>query len=254
MTTGRLTGRSMVITGASGEIGAATARLCARHGARIGVHYHRSRDAATRLVEEIRAANGSAEALRADLSREDEVNALVTKAGARLGHLDAWFNNAGADILTGENARTGDNARLRRLLEVDLLGTILCCWKVAPLMQKAGGGVIINMSWDLSGQGMAGRNPEIFAAVKGGVTAFTKCLAKSQAPLVRVNDVAPGWIETAFAREVMSREYYEDVVQKTPLQRFGAPEDVAQAVLFLVSREADFITGQTIRVNGGLVS
>ncbi len=101
---------------------------------------------------------------------------------------------------------------------------------------------------------MQGRNPEMFAAVKAGVTGFSKCLARSYAPEVRVNDLAPGWIETAFARENMRPEAYQAVVESTPLNRFGTPEDVAWAALSLASDEAAFITGQTLRVNGGLAS
>jgi 3-oxoacyl-[acyl-carrier protein] reductase len=101
---------------------------------------------------------------------------------------------------------------------------------------------------------MEGRNPEMFAAVKAGVLGFSKSLARSFAPEVRVNDLAPGWIETAFAREVMAPEAYRAVVERTPLRRFGTPEDVAHAALYLCSEEAAFITGQTLCVNGGLSS
>ena len=121
-------------------------------------------------------------------------------------------------------------------------------------MKEAGGGVILNMSWDLALQGMEGRNPEMFAAVKAGILGFSKCLARSYAPEVRVNELAPGWIETAFAKEKMKPEAYQAVVERTPLKRFGMPEDVAWAALYLASDEAAFITGQTLRINGGLTS
>jgi 3-oxoacyl-[acyl-carrier protein] reductase len=143
--------------------------------------------------------------------------------------------------------------KLERLIEVELKGTIYSYWGVAPLMKAAGSGVILNMSWDLAIHGMEGHNPEMFATVKAGVLGFSKCLARSYAPEVRVNDLAPGWIETAFAKEIMHPDAYDAIVERTPLQRFGVPEDVAHAVLYLASDEAAFITGQTLRVNGGIV-
>ena len=119
-------------------------------------------------------------------------------------------------------------------------------------MKKANKGVLLNMSWDLADRGMAGRNPEIFSAVKGGVAAFSRSLALSLAPKVRVNVLAPGWIETAFAREVMTPAYRRQVEGANPAGRFGQAEEVADAALYLASDEAAFITGQVIKINGGL--
>ena len=249
----RLVNKTAVITGASSGIGRAVARLFARHGARVVVNYRRPRASAEELVREITARGGEAHALQADVSSPDEVARLIETAGALLGRIDIWANIAGADILTGEGGSLQPSEKLERLIEIDLKGTIYCCWGVAPLMKAAGSGVILNMSWDLALHGMEGRNPEMFAAVKAGVLGFSKCLARSYAPEVRVNDLAPGWIETAFAKEIMRPDVYERVIERTPLRRFGVPEDVAHAALYLASDEAAFITGQTLRVNGGLV-
>ena len=250
----RLQDKTAVITGASTGIGRAIAQLFARQGARVGANYHRSREQAEQLVAEITSEGGYALALQADISRPEEVERLTNAALEAWGHIDIWANIAGADILTGSGARSDDFEKLNRLIEVDLKGTIFCCWRVAPLMKQAGNGVILNMSWDLALQGMEGRNPEMFAAVKAGVLGFSKCLARSYAPEVRVNELAPGWIETAFAKEEMRPEAYQAVVESTPLRRFGTPEDVAWAALYLASDEAAFITGQTLRINGGLIS
>ena len=122
-----------------------------------------------------------------------------------LGRLDAWINNAGADILTGAAASLSDVAKLDLLLSVDLRGTMLASWRAAEILAaEPDGGVIINMSWDHVLTGMAGTNPQLFAAVKGGVLAFSKSLARSVAPRVRVNAIAPGWIETSFASDLNS--------------------------------------------------
>ena len=161
-----------------------------------------------------------------------------------------WVNNAGADVLTGEAAEWDWERKLDALLAVDLKGTISCSYAVADVMER--GGTIINMSWDHVATGMAGENPQLFAAVKGGVLAFSKSLARALAPDVRVNVLCPGWIETRFAEEA-DREFHRSVADGTPLGRWGSPQDVAGAALYLASPEAAFVTGQAINVNGGVV-
>ncbi len=250
----RLKGKRAVITGASSGIGSAIARRFAAEGARVIVHYGQAAARAEAVAAAIRSAGGEAFLIAADIAQPVTVERLVKEAESVLGGIDVWANIAGADILTGANAAQSDLEKLERLIAVDLRGTMLCSWAVAPLMQRAGGGVILNMSWDLALVGMAERNPEMFAATKAGVSGFTRSLARSLAPLIRVNEVAPGWIETAFARESMPADYRAWVVDQTPLRRFGTPEDVAAAAVFLCSDEAAFVTGQTLKVNGGLSS
>jgi 3-oxoacyl-[acyl-carrier protein] reductase len=120
------------------------------------------------------------------------------------------------------------------------------------MREQPSGGTIVNMSWDHVSAGMAGENPELFSAVKGGVLAFSKSLARSLAPRVRVNVLCPGWIETSFARQV-DPDIHRSVVESTPLARWGRPEDVAAAALWLASPEAEFVTGQAVNINGGVV-
>ena len=164
-----------------------------------------------------------------------------------------WVNNAGADVLTGEPAAWEWERKLDTLLAVDLKGTIACSYAAGEVMRgQERGGTIINMSWDQAATGMAGENPQLFAAVKGGVLAFSKSLARALAPDVRVNVLCPGWIETAFGQHA-DREFHRSVAQATPLGRWGRPQDVAGAALYLASPEAAFVTGQAINVNGGVV-
>jgi 3-oxoacyl-[acyl-carrier protein] reductase len=250
----RLRGKKAVITGASSGIGRAIAEAFAAAGAAVVVNYARSDGAASAFVKSLCDAGANAHAIKADVADETAVGALVEQAFEKLGGVDIWANIAGADILTGDAAAWSDADKLSRLIDVDLRGTMLCSWAVAPRMQAAGSGAILNMSWDLALVGMAQRNPEMFAATKAGVTGFTRSFARSLAPLVRVNEVAPGWIETAFAAQTMTPEYRQWVVEQTPLARFGTPTDIAQAAVFLCSDEAAFITGQTLKVNGGLSS
>jgi len=249
----KLAGKTAVITGASSGIGRAMALAFAREGASLVINYRQSADKAAALVEEITGAGGDARAMQADVADENAVRELVESARDCLGGIDIWVNNAGADILTGAGAALEDTDKLARLIETDLKGTMNSCWRVAPLMQQRGKGVILNMSWDLSVHGLGGRNPQMFSAVKAGVLGFSKSLAQSYAPQVRVNVLAPGWIATAFAENHMDQDYYEARIGEIPLRRFGRPEDVADAAVFLVSDAAGYITGQVVNINGGLI-
>ena len=250
---GALTGRAVLVTGASSGIGRAIAQAAARAGADVAVTY-RSNEAGARAVEqEVHALGRRAAALRLDLADIDSVRAVGSAAREALGHLDVWINNAGADILTGSGASLSVVQRLDLLIAVDLRGTILASWQAAELFAaQPAGGVIINMSWDHVRTGMEGTNPQLFSAVKGGVLAFSKSLARTVAPRVRVNVLAPGWIETSFGSGVDERVYRE-VADSTPLKRWGTPEDVAGAAVFLASPAAAFLTGETIHVGGGIV-
>jgi 3-oxoacyl-[acyl-carrier protein] reductase len=249
----RFQGKHAVVTGASGGIGRACALALAREGADVGVHYGRSREAADKVAGEIRALGRKAALLQADVSLDADVARLVDEAGRALGRLDVWMNIAGADILTGEGRRLSDREKLERVIAVDLRGSVLCSWAVAEVMLRQGSGAIVNMSWDHDAAGTEGTVAEVFSATKGGVEAFSKNLALRVAPAVRVNVLAPGWIETAYGQGA-SAALKEKVAAGIPLRRWGTPEDVAGAALFLASDEASYVTGQTIRIDGGKVT
>ena len=240
------------MTGASSGIGRAVALAFAREGARVLLTYRRNAVGAGEVADQIQAAGGQAFTVEVDLSRDDEADRLVAEAFARLSRVDVWVNNAGADILTGGGASRTDVEKLDDVIGVDLRGTILCSWRAARRMRAQGRGVILNVSWDHVLTGAPGRKAEIYAAAKGGILAFSKCLARSFAPEVRVNVLAPGWIATAFAASLPEDERRR-ISEATPLRRWGTPEDVAQAALFLASTEAEFLTGATVLVNGGTV-
>jgi 3-oxoacyl-[acyl-carrier protein] reductase len=249
----RLEGVRAVVTGASSGIGAAIAETYGGAGATVLVTHRSSAEEASAVAERIGERGGRALVARADLGSRDGCEALVDEARERLGGLDVWVNNAGADVLTGEAARWEWERKLDILLAVDLKGTVTCSYAAGAVMgEQAGGGTIVNMSWDHVTTGMAGENPELFSAVKGGVLAFSKSLARTLAPRVRVNVLCPGWIETWFAREV-DRDFHRSVAESTPLARWGRPEDVAAAALWLASSEAAFVTGQAVNINGGVV-
>ena len=189
--------------------------------------------------------------LQADLSTLDGCASIVGQAFGALEHVDVWVNNAGADVLTGEAAGWPAERKLEALLDLDLKGTIRCSRLAAARMRP--GSCILNIGWDhATRDGMEGHNPELFAAVKAGVLGFSKSFARSVAPDIRVNVLCPGWIETAFG-EGADRDFYAKVARGTPLQRWGCPEDVAGAAVWLASPAATFVTGQAININGGVV-
>jgi 3-oxoacyl-[acyl-carrier protein] reductase len=248
-----LAGRRVLVTGASSGIGRAIALASARAGADVALTYRMNEDGARDVERQILAAGRRAAVIQADVTNQSSVHALGQAARQALGRIDVWVNNAGADILTGPAAALPDVDKLDLLLAVDLRGTVLASWQAADILgTQAEDGVIINMSWDHVLTGMAGRNPELFAAAKGGVLAFSKSLARSLAPRVRVNVIAPGWIETSFAADV-DEPRRRAIADSTPLRRWGTPDDVAGAAVFLASPAAAFLTGQTILVGGGVV-
>ena len=241
------------VTGASSGIGAAIAEAFGGAGASVLVAYRDNAEGASAVAERISASGGRAVVAQADLGVRAGGEGLVEEARERLGGLDVWVNNAGADVLTGDAANWDWERKLDLLLAVDLKGTVACSYAAGAVMrEQPGGGTILNMSWDHVTVGMAGENPELFSAAKGGVLAYSKSLARSLAPQVRVNVLCPGWIETGFAHEA-DRDFHRSVARSTPLGRWGRPEDVAAAALWLASPGAGFITGQAINTNGGVV-
>ena len=236
------------MTGASSGIGRAIAEAFAAAGAVVLLTHRDSPERAREVADAI-----GARVRQADLATRTACERLVADAREELGRIDVWVNNAGADVLTGEPASWEWERKLDLLLAVDLKGTIACSYAIGEVMrEQENGGAIVNMSWDQVTSGMAGENPQLFTAVKGGVLAFSKSLARALAPAVRVNVLCPGWIETAFG-EQSDPEFHRSVAQDTPLGRWGRPQDVAGAALYLASPEAEFVTGQAINVNGGVV-
>jgi 3-oxoacyl-[acyl-carrier protein] reductase len=224
----------------------------ARAGADVAVHCRNSTAAAERVAAEIRDLGRSVHVLPADLSDADQLPAFCESAWRCFGSVDLWMNNAGVDLLTGEGAKLSYPEKLTRLLEVDIQSTVLLSHLIGERMLNAGRGVILNIGWDQADRGMEGASGELFAASKNAVMGFSRSLAVSLAPQVRVNCIAPGWIRTAWG-ETAGDNWQERVRRETPLKRWGTPEDVAKLARFLASDDSDFITGQVICVNGGAV-
>lgn len=247
-----------VVTGSSRGIGRAIAYALAEGGADVAVHAGHNRDAAEETAAEIARRGRQTAVLLADLAAPDQVRQLVADAfGWR--DIQIWVNNAGADVLTGPLAAADFLDKLEQLWRVDVRGAILASRLAVERMlaadsAEAGEGdprrSVVNIGWDQAAHGMAGDAGQMFAAIKGAVTAFTRSLAQTAAPRVRVNLVAPGWIQTAWGAST-SDYWNRRACAESLLQRWGRPADVAEAVRFLVSPAAAFINGQVLPVNGG---
>lgn len=245
----QLTGKSAIVTGASRGIGRAIAIDLAARGASVVVNYNSSAAAAQEVVEAIAAAGGKAIAVRGDVSKMEDANALIKAAIDAYGKLDILVNNAGTtrDTLLMTMKEEDWNV----VMDTDLKSVFNCSKAAIRLMIRQRGGRIINIS---SVVGLAGQGGQAnYAAAKAGVIGFTKSLAREVGSRsITVNAVAPGFIPTALT-SVLTDEQKEATIKMTPLGRFGKPEEVAYAVSFLASDEAAFITGVVLTVDGGLV-
>jgi 3-oxoacyl-[acyl-carrier protein] reductase len=248
-----LTGQTALVTGATGGIGRALVKEFAAAGADVLVHSRRRSVAhAEVLADELRAFGSQAQVLTADLSDPTQLNEFVDRAWDCLDGVDIWVNNAGAYLLGGEPATWPYHRKLQELLDVDIRATVLLSKQVGPRMITRKGATILNIGWDQAQHGMEGDSGELFAVAKNAIMGFTKSLAVSLAPHVRVNCIAPGWIRTAWGEQA-SEEWQERVMRETPLKRWGTPADIAALARFLVSPEADYLTGQVINANGGAI-
>jgi 3-oxoacyl-[acyl-carrier protein] reductase len=248
-----LAGKNAVVTGSTSGIGRAIALALADAGANVLIHGRRSSERAEQVAEECRARGVDAMCLLADLSDPSECAGIVGFAFEMWEpEIDVWINNAGADTLTGEAAQWSFERKLQELLAVDLRATMLIARAVGARMKAQGRGVLLNMGWDQAETGMEGDSGQLFGAAKGAVMAFTKSLALSLAPEVRVNCIAPGWIRTAWGAQA-SESWQTRVLRETPLARWGTPEDIANAVRWLAAPASAFVTGQVVKVNGGVI-
>jgi NAD(P)-dependent dehydrogenase (short-subunit alcohol dehydrogenase family) len=239
----------VLITGALTGIGRATALAFAREGAHVVVS-GRHDDAGRALLGELRALGAEAEFVRADVRREDDVRALIDRAIERFGRLDVAVNNAGTEGKSGLLTQQSPES-YAATFDTNVLGTILSLKHELRVMTAQRSGSIINLSSTLGSRGAAGAS--LYVASKHAVEGLTKSAALEGASYgVRVNAVAPGPIETEMlTRFAGSAARKVAMAENVPLKRLGKPEEIAQAIVFLASGKADFVTGQIIAVNGG---
>lgn len=241
-----------IVTGGNKGIGQGISRILAQEGARIVVS-GRDKVAGNKVVEKIRKSGGEAIWLQCDVSEERQVKELMKETNKQFGGLDILVNNAG---IGGYHAVTETTLEeWNRCMDVDLKGVFLCSKYAIPYMQKKGKGVIVNISSvhaKLSVNGCAA-----YDAAKGAVSALTRQMAIDYGPVVRVNDVSPGWVLSELVQGIF--DSYPDptaqrkvVEERQIMKRIGTPVDIGYAVAFLASDEASFITGAQLFVDGGL--
>jgi 3-oxoacyl-[acyl-carrier protein] reductase len=250
-----LSGKVAVVTGSSSGIGRAIAIELARAGADVVVHGRTNQAGAESTRATIEALGQRSTVIVADLAEHASHERLVQDAWSWRERVDIWINNAGADVLTGKAASLSFLEKLEILWKTDVQATIglsrLAGSRMKQIGGEAGSSVILNMGWDQAEHGMEGDSGEMFATTKGAVMAFSKSLAQSLAPQVRVNCLAPGWIKTSWGDD--ASDYWQERAQsESLLARWGTAEDVARVARFLASPAASFITGQVVPVNGGL--
>lgn len=241
--------RSALVTGASRGIGRAIAAALAREGWPVCVNYLQRRDAAEALVSELRARGHAAMAFQADVADREAVAAMVQAAAEALGPVELLVNNAG--VSQYGLFQDVDDDLWNRVLAVNLTGPRNAVRAVLPHMLDAKRGCVVNIS---SMWGLRGASCETaYAAAKAGLIGLTRSLALELAPSgIRVNCVAPGCVETDMVRR-LGEETRAMLVEETPLGRLGTPEDIAEAVAFLASDRASFITGQVLTADGGFI-
>ncbi|MGW3913294.1 SDR family NAD(P)-dependent oxidoreductase [Streptomyces sp. NPDC005070] len=239
-----------IVTGGSRGIGAATCKRLAADGHDVAVGYVSDGAAAERTAAAVREAGASCVTVRVDTSDEAAVERLFDTAADRLGPVTGLVNNAGVTGPLGRLA-DADAADLRRVVEVNLLGTLLCSRRAARSMAARGGGAIVNVSSAAATLGSPGEFVH-YAASKAGVDALTVGLAKELGPDgIRVNAVAPGMIDTEMHATMGAPGRAERAASSIPLRRVGAAEEIAAAIAWLLSPEASYTTGAVLRVSGG---
>ncbi|MBI3828483.1 MAG: SDR family oxidoreductase [Planctomycetes bacterium] len=245
---GTLSGKKAVVVAGSRGIGAASSLALAEAGAEILLTYLTSREPAEEVVAKIKAAGGKAACEKLDATDEAQTRAFGAHVKQALGRVDILFNNAG-DMLGRKKTEELDAAHVRKVFDLNVLTTILVVKELLPLMPR--GSVIINMSSQAAHDG-GGPGAGIYAASKGAIHTLSKAWANEFAPRdIRVLTLAPGVIDTDFHKRHSKPELMDMIAKTSPVNKYGVPEDVARAVMYLAGEGGGFMTGATIDINGG---
>ena len=246
----KLKGKVAVVTGGSRDIGRATSIKLAKEGAKVVVNYHNSESGAKETIDKIKSLGGEAIAVKADISKLDDIKVLKSKTVAAFGNkVDILVNNAGG-LFARKSLQELDDSFYDLVMDVNFKSTVFVIQAFEPLMSI--GASIINLSSQAARDG-GGGGSSLYASSKGAVSTFTKAMAKELGPKgIRVNAICPGLIGTKFHDDFTKDEIRVKVAGVTPLRREGQAEEVADLVAYLASDEASFMTGNNVDINGGL--
>ena len=245
-----LTGKTAIVTGASRGIGRATALRLAEAGANVAVNYLKNEAAALEVVRECQEFGVNAVAIQADVSKPLDADRLNATALAELGGLDIVVANAG--IWEGDAVELMTEEIWDRVIDANLKGTWTVCRAAIPHFKENGGGSIVIVTSTAGQRGEAGYSN--YAASKGGQISFTKALSNELAPKIRVNAVAPGWVDTGLNDSVFDDpDFVARVIDGIPLKRVATADDIAVSIVFLASDWSRHITGEIVNINGGAV-
>ncbi len=243
-----LSGKVALVTGGARGIGGACSLMLARLGARVIINYHRSKDAAEGLQEEITGAGGHARTFQADVSKPDEVEAMFACIRQEYGRLDILVNNAG--IIRDKLLLSMKLDDWQSVQDVNVTGTFLCTQRGVEMMLRQHSGKIITIASASALSG--GRGQTNYAASKGALISFTRASAVELARKgIQINAILPGIIETDMSKAIRERAG-DALLERIPVRRFGMPSEVASLVAFLASEESNYIVGQAISIDGGL--
>ncbi len=240
------------VTGSSTGIGRAIALGFAREGCRVVVHYNSSEDKAHEVADRVGELDGEALLVKGDVSDSGDVRRMTGEIEGRYGRVDVLVNNAGS-LIERRTLEEMTEDLWDRVMEVNLKSVYLCSQAVLPLMRRRGKGRIINVT-SVAARNGGGPGSAAYATAKGGVSTLTRAMARELvADGVLVNGIAPGIIATPFHDRFTPPEVRNQMAQGIPLEREGTPEETAGAVLFLASSAADYLVGEIIEINGGLL-